>query len=80
MREENQRIATALGVYGAERFSDEFTFCIDEILKVCNTGDRSRLRNLLFTAATINAFPSVLAVLMIAFHEALVGGDKNISD
>lgn len=78
--EENQRIAAALDVYGAQRFSDEFTFCVDEILKVCTAGEKTRLRNLLFTTATTNAFPSVFAVLLIAFHEALIGGDKKIAN
>lgn len=78
--EENLRIETALEVYGTARFSDEFNFCVDEILKVCNAGPQTKLRNLLFTTATTNAFPSVFAVLLIAFHEALIGGDKKIAD
>lgn len=77
---ENERIATAVEVYGVQRFSDEFKFCVDEILKVCSAGGATRLRNLLFTTATTNAFPSVFAVLLIAFHEALIGGDKRIAD
>jgi hypothetical protein len=78
--EENRRIAAALDVYGAQRFSDEFKFCVDEILKVCAAGEQTRLRNLLFTTATTNAFPSVFAILLIAFHEALIGGDNKIAN
>ena len=78
--DENRRIANALDVYGSQRFSDEFNFCVDQILQVCNAGSSTRLRNLLFTTATTNAFPSVFAVLLIAFHEALIGADQQITD
>ena len=33
--EDNERILTALEVYGRDKISDEFKFCVDEILKVC---------------------------------------------
>ncbi len=74
---ECSRVNVALEIYGAERFSDEFKFCIDEILHVC--GDR-KLRDLVFKQRTSNAFPSVFAVIMIAFHELIIGDGKVIAN
>lgn len=78
----SDRVLNALTVYGADRFSEEFKFCIDEILKVCDAGSggTGHLRNLLFKKQTTNAFPSVFAILLIAFHELLVKETKKITD
>lgn len=77
---ENSRIATALNVYGVDRLTDEMKYCIDELLKVANAGTRSKLRDILFTKRTNNAFPAIFATLVIAFHEVLIGGKKKISN
>tara|TARA_B100000378_G_scaffold249632_2_gene223130 strand:- start:611 stop:2362 length:1752 start_codon:yes stop_codon:yes gene_type:complete len=77
---ESSRIEDALQIYGAQRISDEFKFCVDEIEKVCATGDASKLRDLLFTSPNTNGFPSVFAILFFAFHELLVQQDNVVAD
>jgi hypothetical protein len=77
---ENIRLVGALDVYGLDRFTQELKYCIDELLKVCNAGGNSKLRNIIFEKRTTNPFPAMFAVLMIAFHESLVGGRKKIAD
>jgi hypothetical protein len=78
--DENARIASALGVYGTEPLSDEIKYCIDEILKVAGAGTPTRLREILFTKPTNNAFAAIFATLVIAFHEVLIDGKKKITD
>ena len=80
--ESSDRVLNALRVYGADRFSEEFKFCVDEVLKVCQAGSGGggHLRNLLFKKQTTNAFPSVFAILLIAFHELTVKERKKITD
>ncbi|MCD2169568.1 DUF262 domain-containing protein [Microbacterium sp. JC 701] len=77
---ENSRIATALNVYGVDALTDEIKYCIDEILKVASAGTASKLRDILFSKRTNNAFPAIFATLVIAFHEVLIGGKKKITD
>ena len=74
------RVNTSLEVYGKERFADEFKFCVDEILNVCAIGSLVKLRDLVFKQKTTNAFPSVFAVLLIAFHEMIIGEELIISN
>ena len=74
---EADRILNALEVYGADRFSDEFKYCIDLILKTC--GDE-KLRDIVFKKKTSNAFPSVFAIIFIALHELAIGEEKMVSD
>ena len=78
----SDRVLAAVRVYGAEKFSEEFKYCVDEILKVCkaDSGGSGHLRNLLFKKQTTNAFPSVFAILLIAFHELIVKEKKRITD
>lgn len=75
-----ERVLSALGVYGSSKFSDEFKYCVDEILKVCASDKPEKLRNIIFAKKTTNAFPSVFAVLAIAFHELIIKESKKISD
>ena len=75
---ESERIESALEVYGAEKISDEIRYCVDEILKVCNHGDNIKLRNLIFEERNTNAFPSVFAAIIIAFHEIIIKENKKI--
>ncbi len=77
---ESERISSSLEVYGAEKFSDEFKFCIDEILEICAAGSVEKLREIVFSKKTTNAFPSVFATLLIAFHELIVIEGRKITD
>ncbi len=78
--EENKRILSLLDVYGPERISEEFKFCVEEIQKICNQGGEEKLRDLIFEKRTTNPFPSVFAVLFIALHEIFVKDKRVISD
>ena len=79
--EESRRILDALNVYGDEKFAEEFKFCVDEILKVCKVGgEPQKLRSIIFKATTTNAFPTIFATLLIAFHELIIGEGKKIAD
>ncbi len=78
--DENRRIIDALDVYGVDRISEEFNFCIDEVQKICNEGKETKLRDLLFAKRTTNAFPSVFATLFMSLHEVFVVDKKIISD
>lgn len=77
---ENRRIITALDSYGAEKCSAEIKLCLDEIRSVCIDGTSSKLRNIIFSKRTTNPFPALFAVLVIAFHELLIGENKKIAD
>lgn len=77
---ESERVNNALEVYGGEKFAQEFKFCLDQILTVCNTNGQTKLRNVIFTRATTNAFPAVFAIILIAFHELIVKDGLVISD
>lgn len=78
--DENTRVAAALNVYGVDTLTDEIKYCIDEILKVAQAGTPSKLRDILFTKSTNNAFPAIFATLVISFHEVLIGGKKKITN
>lgn len=75
-------VLTGLEVYGAEKFAEEFKYCVDEILKVCSseTNGGVRLRELLFKKTTTNAFPSVFATVLLAFHELIIKDKRAVSD
>ncbi len=77
----SDRILNALNLYGAEKFSVEFKYSFDEILKIC-IADRKRdkLRDIVFTKKTTNAFPSVFAVLLISIYELVVREKKKVAD
>lgn len=77
----SDRISNALEVYGSKKFSEEFKYCFDEIIKVCTaSAKREKLRDIIFAKNTTNAFPSVFAVLLIAFHELIIAEKSKISD
>ena len=78
----SESVLTSLDVYGADQFSQEFMFCVDEILKVCQAGPDGavELRHLVFNKKTTNPFPSVFAIVLMAFHELIVKEGKVISD
>lgn len=78
---ESTRVNTALEVYGSEKFGEEFKFCLDQVLNVCRAdGDDGKLRDIIFAGGTTNAFPAVFAVIMIAFHELIVGEGKMVTN
>jgi len=77
---ESDRIEIALKVYGAESLAEEFKLCIDEILKVCQTGTDEKLRDFVFKTKNTNAFPAVFATIMLAIHELIFLEKKRISD
>ena len=77
---ESTRVNTALEVYGSQKFSEEFKFCLDQVLNVCRAEEYGKLRDIIFAGGTTNAFPAVFAVMLIAFHELVVGEGKNITD
>jgi len=78
--EENIRILTSLDIYGDNKITEEFKFCIDEIKKICATDNNKKLREIVFEKRTTNPFPSVFAALFIALHEIFVKDNKIISD
>lgn len=77
---EEIRISNALTVYGTDKFEDEFKFCVDAILKVCAEGGSIKLRELIFKKSQTNAFPSVFAVILLAFHELIVKEGFEVAD
>jgi Putative DNA-binding domain len=56
------------------------TFRVDEILKICDESKPEKLRDIIFSKKTTNAFPSVFAILIIALHELIVKEGNRISD
>jgi hypothetical protein len=68
-----------LASYGADRFSSELEYVIDEIRAFCDAGDAAvKLRTLLFSRRTTNPFSALFAVVAIALHELLVVEDLTI--
>jgi hypothetical protein len=78
--DECARIQTALEVYGSTKFSEEFKYCVDQIRAVCSAGNPKKLRSIIFKERTTNAFPSIFAVLLIAFHELIINEKKIVTD
>src|SRR5690606_9255452 len=76
----SDHILNSLEVYGGQKFAEEFKFCVDEILRVCTEGAPEKLRDIVFRQKTTNAFPAVFALLMVAFHELIIGQKKKIAD
>ncbi len=77
---ESERVSNALEVYGSNKFSEEFKYCVDEIIKICNEKKYEKLRDIVFKTKTSNAFPSVFAILIIALHELIIKEGKKITD
>jgi len=78
--EECERVHTALEVYGGEKFAEEFKYCLDQVLAVCNADSEKKLRDIIFKGGTTNAFPAIFAIILIAFHELVIGEGMVISD
>ena len=77
---ESKQLLNALDIYGANTFADEFKYCVDEIIKVSNEGGEKKLRDIIFKHKNTNAFPSVFAVILFAFHELIVKEKKKVAD
>jgi hypothetical protein len=78
---EYERIDTALEVYGNETLQDEIKYCIDEVRKVTGSGKTpTKLKALIFSKPTNNAFPAIYATIVIAFHQVLIGQKKKIAN
>ena len=77
---ENRRILDSLDIYGSEKISEEFKFCVDEVRKICAANEAKKLRDIVFEKNTTNAFPSVFAVIFIALHEVFIKDKKIITD
>lgn len=78
--EESSQMLAALSVYGADRLSDEFEYCINEIVRICDAGKGDKLRNIIFSQRNTNAFPALFAIILISFHELFVKDKKSITD
>ncbi|MBW7984212.1 DUF262 domain-containing protein [Enterobacillus tribolii] len=78
--DESIRINTALDVYDPKKFTEEFKYCLDEILKTCNEGEFVKLRDQIFEETNTNGFPAVFTILFIAFFELIVKDNKKISN
>ncbi|ACI55480.1 protein of unknown function DUF262 [Rhizobium leguminosarum bv. trifolii WSM2304] len=76
---ESKSVLAALGVYGADRLKDELKFCIQEIEQACEASGK-KLRDIIFSKKTTNAFPSVFAVIFIALHDVIVREKKRITN
>ncbi len=76
----SEQVLSGLEVYGSDKFADEFKYCIEQVLTICNDGKEEKLRDIIFSKRTTNAFPSVFAILLIAIHETVVKGNKKLAD
>lgn len=74
---ESERIARGLDATGPTKIIDEFKFCVQEILRACDVEPKKPLSSIL---GVKNPFPSVFAVIMIAFHESLISDKRKIAD
>lgn len=76
----SEKVIAALEVYGSDRVSDEIKFCIEQIGMVCSSGQPTKLRDIVFSKRNTNGFPTVFAVILMAFHQLFVKEKKKISD
>ena len=77
---ESLRLEAALEVYGTEKFAQEFKFCIDEIVRICDHDGKSKLRDILFSKKSTNSFPAMFAALFLAVHELIVREKNTLAD
>lgn len=77
---ENARVNTALEVHGVERLKDEIKYCVDQLIRIAHDGGEQRLKNFLFSKPNNNGFPAIFATIIIALHESLIVGRKQIAD
>lgn len=77
---QSKKVLDGLNVYGSDRITEEFKYCIAEIEKVSQSGSGGKLREIIFEKRTTNAFPSIFSALFIAFYESLIIDKNKISD
>jgi hypothetical protein len=77
--QENTRIRDALAFYGADKFTEELHYCVDEIQKCCGDGEYTKMRNLFFEKPSNNSFSAVFTTIVIAFHQTLIQKKRKIS-
>lgn len=77
---EYSRINAAISAYGEARFTHEFKYCIDEILKVCEMDGFIKLRELIFRKKNTNPFHSIFSLLILAIHEFVFKENLKITD
>lgn len=78
---EYARVDSSLEVYGPDVLKGEVTYCIEEVRKVATSGKSpTKLKSIIFSKPTNNAFPALFATIVIAFHQALVGEKKQIAN
>lgn len=71
---------TALEVFGSDNLKSQFTFCIEEIIKICNSGSKEKLRDIVFLKRNTNGFPSLFSIILIAVYELLIQKNLKISN
>lgn len=76
---ESRQLLSSLAVYGQEKFTDEFEYCIQQVEMLCNDGDSSKLRDIIYEHRNTNAFPAVFSLILIAMHEVIVGEKKTVN-
>lgn len=80
---DTNRIISSLNSYGSDKLKDEFKYCIDEILQVCNSSEKGavKLRNIIFiNNNSTNSFPNIFYYIFLAFHELFFNDKKKISN
>lgn len=77
---ESGRVLAALKVYGADKFSQEFSFLIQEIETLVTLSGKNKLNEVLFDPKNNNSYPAIFAAVMIAFHELIIDESMVISD
>ena len=78
--EASNQLNGAMAVYGIERFSAEFDYCVNQIELICQHGDPEKLRSIIYEHRTSNAFPAVFSLIFISLHELFTIEKKSISD
>lgn len=77
---ESNQLHAAMAVYGTERFSAEFDYCVNQIELICQNGEAEKLRSIIYEHQTSNAFPAVFSLIFISLHELFTIEKKSISN
>lgn len=78
--EEYASISTRLEEYDADKLVIEFKYCVELIAQIVLESDQSKLRNIVFTNNTTNAYPTIFSTILLAIHELLFGAGLVVSD
>ncbi|MEH6738607.1 MAG: DUF262 domain-containing protein, partial [Sulfitobacter sp.] len=77
---ESNQLNGAMAVYGVERFSAEFDYCVNQIELICQSGGAEKLRSIIYENRTSNAFPAVFSLIFISLHELFTIEKKSIAN